>query len=117
MKRIKYIALLCLVCVLTACGTTYQEATSDTSTASDDLCNGYFTIVTEWSDVGSIYYIVYANDTKVKYLISSSGYRFGISPLYNSDGSLQVYEEENEKVEEEENEKVEEELWNEKENS
>lgn len=114
MKRIKYIALLlCLVCVLTACGTTYQEATSDTSTASNDLCNGYFTIVTEWSDVGSVYYIVYANDTKVKYLISSSGYRFGITPLYNSDGSLQVYEE----VEEDESDDEEEELWNEKENS
>lgn len=105
MKRIKYIALLlCLVCVLTACGTTYQEATSDTSTASNDLGNGYFTIVTEWSDVGSTYYIVYANDTKVKYLISSSGYRFGITPLYNSDGSLQVYEE----VEEDESDDVEE---------
>lgn len=105
MKRIKYIALLlCLVCVLTACGTTYQEATSETSTASDDLCNGYFTIVTEWANFSSTYYIVYANDTKVKYLISSSGYRFGITPLYNSDGSLQVYEE----VEEDESDDAEE---------
>ena len=113
MKRIKYIALLlCLVCVLTACGTTYQEATGETSTASNDLCNGYFTIVTEWANVSSAYYIVYANDTKVKYLIASSGYKFGITPLYNSDGSLQVYEEENEDKDDEE-----EELWNVKENS
>lgn len=118
-KGMKYIALLlCLVCVLTACGTTYQEATSDTSTASKDLGNGYFTIVTEWSDVGSTYYIVYANDTKVKYLISSSGYRFGITPLYNSDGSLQVYEEENEEDDEDKDkDDVEEEEWNEQENS
>lgn len=106
MKRIKYIALLlCLVYVLTACGgTTYQEATSDTSTASNDLCNGYFTIVTEWSDVRGTYYIAYANDTKVKYLISTSNYKFGITPLYNSDGSLQIYGE----VEEDESDDVEE---------
>lgn len=104
MKRIKYIALLlCLVCVLTACGTTYQEATDEVS-ESNDMCNGYFTIVTEWANVSSSYYIVYANDTKVKYLISSSGYKFGITPLYNSDGSLQVYEE----VEEDESDDVEE---------
>lgn len=109
MKRMKYIVLLlCLVCVLTACGTTYQEATGESYTASDDLCNGYFTIVTEWSDASSTYYIVYANDTKVKYLISSSGYKFGISPLYNSDGSLQVYGEENEEEENEDKYDVEE---------
>lgn len=93
MKRIKYIALLCLVYVLTACGTTYQEATGETSTASDDLYNGYFTIVTKWEEVSSTYYIVYANDTKVKYFVSNSQYRSGITPLYNRDGSLQVYDE------------------------
>ena len=103
-KGIKYIVLLCLVCVLTACGTTYQEATSDTSTASNDLCNGYFTVITEWSDVHGSYQIVYTNDTKVKYFITMTGYKFGITPLYNSDGSLQVYEE----VEEDESDDVEE---------
>ena len=94
MKRIKYVALLlCLVCVLTACGTTYQEATGETSTASDDLGNGYFTIVTKWSDIKTSYYIAYANDTKVKYFICAGNYKYAITPLYNSDGSLQVYEE------------------------
>lgn len=97
MKRIKYIALLlCLVCVLTACGTTYQEAAGETSTASNDLCNGYFTVITEWSDAHGSYQIVYTNDTKVKYFIAMTGYKFGITPLYNSDGSLQIYGEENE---------------------
>lgn len=97
MKRIKYIALLlCFVYVFTACGTTYQEATSDTSTASNDLCNGYFTVITEWSDVHGSYQIVYTNDTKVKYFITTTGYKFGITPLYNSDGSLQIYGEKNE---------------------
>lgn len=111
-KGIKYIVLLCLVYVLTACGATYQEATGETSTASDDLCNGYFTVITEWSDVHGSYQIVYTNDTKVKYFITMTGYKFGITPLYNSDGSLQIYGEENEDKDDEE-----EELWNVKENN
>ena len=39
------------------------------------------------------YYIVYANDTKVKYFVKWTGYQFGITPLYNADGTLQIYEE------------------------
>lgn len=75
---------------LVGCGTTYQEATGQTeSNASDNFGNGYFTVITEWDG----YQIVYANDTKVKYLIFDSGmYRFGITPLYNADGTLQIYE-------------------------
>lgn len=32
-----------------------------------------------------------AKDTKVKYFIAKSGYKFGITPLYNADGTVQVY--------------------------
>lgn len=92
-KRILRVALAVVMAVcLAGCGTTYQEATGQTeSNASDDFGNGYFTVITEW---GNGYYIVYANDTKVKYLIFDSGmYRFGITQLYNADGTLQIYEE------------------------
>lgn len=83
-------AVVMVVC-LAGCGTTYQEATGQTErNTSGDFGNGYFTVITEWGS----YRIVYANDTKVKYLIFDSGmYRFGITPLYNADGTLQIYEE------------------------
>lgn len=55
------------------------------------LCGNYFTLITEWDDSGAIYRIVYAKDTKVKYFIAKSGYKFGITPLYNADGTVQVY--------------------------
>lgn len=73
-------------------GTTHQEATEQTeSNQSSDFGNGYFTVIVEW---GSGYRIVYANDTKVKYLIiNRSQYMSGITPLYNADGTLQIYEE------------------------
>lgn len=76
---------------LAGCGTTYQQATGQTeSNASGDFGNGYFTVIAEWDS----YQVVYANDTKVKYLIFNSGkYRFDITPLYNADGTLQIYEE------------------------
>lgn len=88
-KLIVALAVVMVVC-LSGCGTTYQEATGQTeSNNSSDFGNGYFTVVTEWSG----YQIVYANDTKVKYLIKSAGYHYGITPLYNADGTLQIYEE------------------------
>lgn len=43
---------------------------------------------------GVDYCIVYANDTKVKYLIGYYTNMFGITPLFNADGSLQIYNEE-----------------------
>lgn len=85
------LAVVMVVC-LVGCGTTYQEATGQTeSNTSRDFGNGYFTVITEW---GNGYYIVYANDTKVKYLIMErTQYLSGITPLYNADGTLQIYEE------------------------
>lgn len=86
------LAVVMVVC-LVGCGTTYQEATGQTeSNASGDFENGYFTVITEWDG----YKIVYAKDTKVKYLIGYRDYpysQFGITPLYNADGTLQIYEE------------------------
>lgn len=92
-KRLLSVALaIVMVVFLVGCGTTYQEATGQTENkASGDFGNGYFTVITEW---GNGYYIVYANDTKVKYLIMErSQYLSGITPLYNTDGTLQIYEE------------------------
>lgn len=71
--------------------TSYQESV-DISQENDLFCNGYFTAINKWHDWHSNYYIVYANDTKVKYFIAYSGYKFGITPLYNADGTLQVYD-------------------------
>ena len=37
-------------------------------------------------------YMVYAKDTHVKYMIVIGHYRAAITPLYNADGTLQIYE-------------------------
>ena len=93
MKRlIKIIAICALSLSLIGCTKTYQEATISKEMVhrSNSEAEGYFTEVVSWA--GGLYMIVYANDTKVKYFIRNSGHGWGITPLYNTDGTLQIYE-------------------------
>lgn len=95
MKK-KLIALL-TICILmfslAGCkSTTYEEATKE---SYEDYGGGYFTVIKEWgtgNGTGYTYRIVYANDTRVKYLIVTYSYQYGITPLYNADGTLQIYD-------------------------
>lgn len=71
--------------------TSYDEAkTSDMYAFSD----GYFTVIKEWD--GGINFpleqIVYSNDTGVMYYVFLGSNSSGITPLYNADGTLQIYE-------------------------
>ena len=102
-KVIIYGAVGILVCcgifsVIMQCQTHYTPKT-DEDVAQVAEANGfagdYFTELDHWTDYNMNYYIVYAKDTKVKYMIFISGHRFGITPLYNADGSLQLYEDNN----------------------
>lgn len=92
----KSLAILIGITLILACvgyETTYQDTTGQTKNVSNDFAKGYFTVISEWGNATSrTYKIVYANDTKVKYFVFKSGYYAGITPLYNEDGSLQVYD-------------------------
>lgn len=91
MKKIivLFITIILLIS-LCACGRSYEEAENN----PNSLSGNYFTIIKEWgSGAGYGYsYIVYANDTKVMYYIEYGARSRMITPLYNSDGTLQVYE-------------------------
>lgn len=89
-KKLIALFVICFMLLsLVGCGKSYQEATE---THGGNVGNGYFTTIKEWRDSSSNYYIVYANDTKVMYFVSWSAYKFGITPLYNTDGTLQIYD-------------------------
>lgn len=90
------IVAVCLISV--SCGNnithTYQDATEQAESEYEKtICGGYFVVITSWGPDGinDSYYIVYAQDTNVKYFITRTGYWFGITPLYNADGTLQIY--------------------------
>lgn len=68
----------------------YSKEQDLTQSTYKGFADGYFTIVKEWGVFGQ-YKIVYANDTKVIYLVCVSSNHFGITPLYNADGTLQIY--------------------------
>ena len=94
MKKFCLVLIIILMAtMLCSCSplSSYEEAvTSNTYAISD----GYFTVIKQW-DSGMNYpleSIVYANDTKVMYYIFLKGHCGGITPLYNADGTLQIYE-------------------------
>ena len=93
MKKFCLVLIIILMAtVLCSCSSTsYDEAkTSNTYVFS----NGYFTTIKQWG--GGVDYpferIVYANDTGVMYYIFTNAHNGGMTPLYNADGTLQIYE-------------------------
>lgn len=91
-KKICLALVLCLMAtILCSCSSSYEEA--DTN-PDNYFSKGYFTVIKSW-DGGVDYpteHIVYANDTKVMYYVFLGNYTGGITPLYNADGTLQIYE-------------------------
>ena len=91
MKKKIYLAIiLCLVtAMLYGCSTPYENATTPT----DKDFGGYFSILKEWNDfyMGECK-ILYADDTHVMYFYFDGDYTSGLTPLYNADGTLQIYE-------------------------
>lgn len=76
---------------LSAAGCTSYQQAANMPDEGTSYGGGYFTLLTEWSGGARSYSVVYANDTKVKYLVIVGDARSGITPLYNADGTLQVY--------------------------
>ena len=90
-KKIVLVLILCAIAtMLCGCSTSYEEANMN---PDNYLSKGYFTVIKEWD--GGVNFpleqIVYANDTGVMYYVYAYGYRGGITPLYNADGTLQIY--------------------------
>lgn len=83
------IAIIGIMLSLTSCTIKYSESIAN-EPLNIDYLEGYFTIIYQWNSYNSI---VYANDTKVKYLVIEKSRSIAITPLYNADGSLQIYEE------------------------
>ena len=87
MKKI-IITLLVSVILLTGCRTTYSY---DTEVYLDK----FVTIETRSGTVDGCsveLYMVYDYDTKVMYYIWNGYSKFGICPIYNSNGSIMMYE-------------------------
>lgn len=79
MKKL-LVVLACVVVLLTGCSAGYASKEDET----------FYTVV--YSD--NIYLVVYDNYTKVMYHMTIGSYNRGnLTPLYNADGTLRVWEE------------------------
>lgn len=91
-KIVVLLTIFILMFSLAGCASkTYENAIKE---SYEEYGYGYFTVIEEWgtnNGTGAIYRIVYANDTRVKYLIVVCANQYGITPLYNEDGTLQIY--------------------------
>jgi hypothetical protein len=91
-KKVVLALVLCIIAaMLCGCSSSYKEANTN---PDNYFSKGYFTIIKSW-DGGMDFpteYILYANDTGVMYYVFRSHYSGGITPLYNADGTLQIWE-------------------------
>lgn len=91
MKKKILVIIMAAMMTLSIFGCTSYQETADISQENELACGGYFTVINKWYNLNYDYRIVYANDTKVMYLIIDGYHVYGITPLYNADGTLQVY--------------------------
>lgn len=84
-KKIAAIALGLSICFcMTGCGS------GDITPTNNKLGNKYFDLVNIYES--GYTNVAYDKNTNVMYFIEQSGYSFGITPIYNSDGTLKLYE-------------------------
>lgn len=64
----------------------------DIEPESSRLANKYIDLVTIYKDDNHSTKVLYDKNTKVMYFVIWSGYQFGITPIYNSDGTVKLYD-------------------------
>ena len=81
----KLLLFLFITVLLSFCGCNKEETELD-------MINNQFVIVSKDYNIntGNLY-ITYDKNTKVMYYIASAPYKYAISPIYDTDGSIKIY--------------------------
>lgn len=86
-KKILAVALGLTLCFgMTGC------TKGDIESENSALANKYIDLVTIYKDDDYNIEILYDKNTKVMYFVKWSNYQFGITPIYNSDGTVKLYD-------------------------
>ena len=86
-KKIIAIALGLALCLgMTGC------TKGDIEPESSCFANKYIDLVTIYKDNNCDTEVLYDKNTKVMYFVKRNGYQFGITPIYNSDGTVKLYD-------------------------
>lgn len=84
--------ILAVVLGLTLCFGMTGCTKGDIEPESSRLANKYIDLVTIYKDNNHNTKVLYDKNTKVMYFVIWSGYQFGITPIYNSDGTVKLYD-------------------------
>lgn len=84
--------ILVVVLGLTLCFGMTGCTKGDIKSESSTLGNKYIDLVTIYKDDRQHTEVLYDKNTKVMYFLKWSGYQFGITPIYNSDGTVKLYD-------------------------
>lgn len=88
-KKILAVALGLTLCFgMTGC------TKGDIEPESSRFANKYIDLVTIYKDCDHSTEILYDRNTKVMYFVIWTTYQFGITPIYNSDGTVKLYDRE-----------------------
>lgn len=86
-KKILAVALGLTLCFgMTGC------TKGDIEPENSALGNKYIDLVTIYKDGRHNTEVLYDKNTKVMYFLKQGGYHFGITPIYNSDGTVKLYD-------------------------
>ena len=84
--------ILAVVLGLTLCFGMTGCTKGDIEPESSRFENKYMYLVTIYKDDNCNTEVLYDKNTKVMYFIKHSSYQFGITPIYNSDGTVKLYD-------------------------
>lgn len=84
--------ILAVVLGLTLCFGMTGCTKGDIEPESSRFANKYIDLVTIYKDNNCDTEVLYDKNTKVMYFVKCSGYQFGITPIYNSDGTVKLYD-------------------------
>ena len=84
--------ILTVALVLTLCFGMTGCTKGDIEPESSRLANKYIDLVTIYKDDNHNTKVLYDKNTKVMYFVKRTGYQFGITPIYNSDGTVKLYD-------------------------
>lgn len=84
--------ILAVVLGLTLCFGMTGCAKGDIEPESSYIANKYIDLVTIYKDDNCYTEVLYDKNTKVMYFVKRTSYQFGITPIYNSDGTVKLYD-------------------------
>nr|DAQ21727.1 MAG TPA: protein of unknown function (DUF4969) [Caudoviricetes sp.] len=84
--------ILVVVLGLTLCFGMAGCTKGDIEPESSKFANKYIDLVTIYKDDNYNTEVLYDKNTKVMYFVERTGYQFGITPIYNSDGTVKLYD-------------------------